>query len=82
MEIFLSFYVNAKSTKVDCRICRGFPRWMTATNLPVKNEKGEYIATKTAGMPGTQADVIRAVQSQNVFMVHVVDAHRDDKSQP
>lgn len=45
-----------------------------ATNLPVKDEKGEYIATKTAGMPGTQADAIRAVQGQNVFMVHVVDA--------
>jgi hypothetical protein len=44
------------------------------TNLPVKNENGEYIATKTAGFPGTQADIIRAVQSQNVFMVHVVDA--------
>jgi len=44
------------------------------TNLPVKDEKGAYIATKTAGMPGTQADVIRAVQNRNVFMVHVVDA--------
>ncbi len=43
------------------------------TNLPVKDEKGEYITTKTAGMPGTQADVIRAVQNQNVFMVHVSD---------
>lgn len=43
------------------------------TNLPVKDEKGEYIATKTAGMPGTQADVIRAVQDQNIFMVHISD---------
>jgi hypothetical protein len=43
------------------------------TNLPVRNEKGEYITTKTAGMPGTQADVIRAVQNKNVFMVHVSD---------
>ncbi|AKB80206.1 hypothetical protein MSHOH_3723 [Methanosarcina horonobensis HB-1 = JCM 15518] len=43
------------------------------TNLPVKDENGEYITTKTAGMPGTQADVIRAVQNQNVFMVHVSD---------
>jgi hypothetical protein len=45
-----------------------------ATNLPVKDEKGEYLATKTAGMPGTQSDVIRTVQSQNIFMLHVVDA--------
>lgn len=44
------------------------------TNLPVKDRNGEYIATKTAGMPGTQADVIKAVQSRDVFMVHVVDA--------
>ena len=45
-----------------------------ATNLPVKDEKGEYIATKTAGMPGTQADAVRAVQGQKVFMVHVFDS--------
>ncbi len=45
-----------------------------ATNLPLQDEKGEYILTKTAGIPGTQADVIRAVQGQNVFILHVVDA--------
>ena len=44
------------------------------TNLPVKNPDGTYKATKTAGMPGTQADVIRAVQAQDVFMIHVSDA--------
>ena len=43
------------------------------TDLPVKDESGAYIATKTAGIKGTQADVIRAVQAQNVYMVHVVD---------
>jgi len=46
----------------------------TAANLPVKDESGAYAATKTAGMPGTQADVIRAVQGQGVFMLHVSDA--------
>ena len=45
-----------------------------ATNLPLKDEKGKYVATKTAGMPGTQADVIKAVQDQDVFMVHVSDS--------
>jgi len=40
----------------------------------VKDESGAYAATKTAGMPGTQADVIRAVQGQGVFMLHVSDA--------
>jgi hypothetical protein len=44
------------------------------TGLPVQNKSGKYIAIKTAGFPGTQSDIIRAVQSQNVFMVHVVDA--------
>lgn len=46
----------------------------TAANLPVKDENGAYATTKTAGMPGTQADVIRAVQGQQVFMLHVSDA--------
>ena len=39
------------------------------TNLPEIDEKGDYILTKTAGMPGTQADVIRAVQGQGVFLL-------------
>jgi hypothetical protein len=46
----------------------------TAANLPMKDENGAYATTKTAGMPGTQADVIRAVQGQQVFMLHVSDA--------
>jgi uncharacterized protein (DUF362 family) len=45
-----------------------------ATGLPVKDENGGYIATKTEGFPGTQSDIIRAVQSENVFMIHIVDA--------
>lgn len=45
-----------------------------ATNLPLKDEEGKYLTTKTAGMPGTQADVIKAVQDQGVFMVHVSDS--------
>ena len=44
------------------------------TYLPARDEAGKYIATKTAGFPGTQSDVIRAVQNQNVFMLHIVDA--------
>jgi hypothetical protein len=44
------------------------------TNLPLRNADGTYMTTKTTGMPGTQADVIRAVQDQNIFMVHVADA--------
>jgi hypothetical protein len=44
------------------------------TNLPVMGEHGEYRCTMTAGMPGTQADIVRATQDQGVLMVHVVDA--------
>ena len=50
------------------------PRMDDETGLPVKNEKGEYVVTKTAGMSGTQADVIRATENQGVYMLHVVDA--------
>ena len=50
------------------------PRMDDDTGLPVRNEKGEYIVTKTAGMSGTQADVIKATENQRVFMLHVVDA--------
>ncbi|MBC8477086.1 MAG: DUF362 domain-containing protein [Dehalococcoidia bacterium] len=50
------------------------PRMDDETGLPMRDEKGEYIVTRTRGMPGTQADVIRATQDQGVFMVHVVDA--------
>jgi len=44
------------------------------TNLPLRDEKGEYIVNKTAGMPGTMVDVIKATLNQGVFMVHIVDA--------
>jgi hypothetical protein len=44
------------------------------TNLPVKDENGKYLTKKTAGMPGTQTDVIKAVQAQKVFIVHVSDS--------
>lgn len=44
------------------------------TNLPVKDKHGAYIATKTAGFSGTESDIIRAVQHQKVFMLHIVDA--------
>ena len=49
------------------------PQMDDETGLPMRNEKGEYIVTRTRGMPGTQADVIRATQDQGVFMIHVVE---------
>ena len=44
------------------------------TGLPIRDENGNYIVTKTAGMSGTQADVIKATENQGVLMLHVVDA--------
>ena len=44
------------------------------TGLPLRDEKGNYKATKTAGLNGTMVDIVKAVQNQGVFWVHVVDA--------
>lgn len=44
------------------------------TGLPMKDEKGEYIVTETAGIKGTIVDVIKATENQNVLMVHIVSA--------
>jgi len=44
------------------------------TCLPKRDGNGQYIGTKTAGFSGTQSDIVRAVQNQGVFMLHVVDA--------
>jgi uncharacterized protein (DUF362 family) len=44
------------------------------TGLPLRNEKGEYRATKTGGLNGTMVDIVKAVQNQGVFWIHVVDA--------
>lgn len=42
--------------------------------LPYRNEDGKYVMERTEGFSGTQSDIISAIQSQNVFMLHVVDA--------
>ena len=44
------------------------------TGLPVRDEKGEYVVNRTAGLKGTMADVIRATTNQNVLIIHVADA--------
>jgi hypothetical protein len=44
------------------------------TGLPLRDEKGKYKATKTAGLNGTMVDIVRAVQNQGIFSIHVVDA--------
>ena len=50
------------------------PKRDDETGLPMRNQKGDYIVTKTGGMSATQSDVIKATANQGVFMVHVVDA--------
>lgn len=43
------------------------------TRFPIRDQNGNYIMHKTEGMNGTQTDVIKAVQSQKVFMIHITD---------
>jgi hypothetical protein len=45
-----------------------------STGLPRRDAKGQYIVEKTAGIPGTMVDIIKAVASQEIFMLHIVDA--------
>ena len=43
------------------------------TNLPVKDEDGNYVPVRTGGMMASQADVIKATENQGVSMLHVSD---------
>jgi len=52
------------------------------TNLPVRDRNGGFRLKKTAGMPGTQADVIRAVQAQGVMMAPCLRCDRHHQPQP
>jgi hypothetical protein len=49
------------------------PEMDPKTCLPRKDAKGTYIVTKTGGLTGTMLDIMRALTSQDVFMVHIVD---------
>ena len=44
------------------------------TGLPRRDHDGKYIVAKTAGLSGTMVDIVKAVQNQGVFLLHVVDA--------
>ncbi|MBW2084669.1 MAG: DUF362 domain-containing protein [Deltaproteobacteria bacterium] len=43
------------------------------TGLPKRDDKGSYIVAKTGGITATMIDIIKAVKSQDIFMIHVVD---------
>ncbi|MDD5288387.1 MAG: DUF362 domain-containing protein [Dehalococcoidales bacterium] len=44
------------------------------TLMPYRDGQGQYIVTKTGGISATMADIIEAVKSQDIHMLHVVDA--------
>ncbi len=50
------------------------PEMDLGTGLPRRDANGQYVVEKTAGLPGTMVDIITAVASQDIFMVHIVDA--------
>ncbi len=43
------------------------------TGLPKRDREGNYMVKKTGGITATMIDIIQAVRSQNIFMIHVVD---------
>ncbi|MBI4337535.1 MAG: hypothetical protein HY683_06885, partial [Chloroflexi bacterium] len=43
------------------------------TQKPVKDEKGNIVFERTAGINGTMCDVIRAVQGSGATIMHVID---------
>ena len=43
------------------------------TGLPKRNAAGTYIVEKTGGITATMIDVIKSVDSQDIFMIHIVD---------
>ncbi len=44
------------------------------TCIPVVDESGKLTLSKTGGLTATMVDIVKAVQNQGVFMIHVVDA--------
>ena len=43
------------------------------SEIPKRNEKGEISFERVGGITATMVDIIKAVKSQGIFMVHVVD---------
>ena len=44
------------------------------TGYPKRDQSGQYVVKETGGINATMIDIIKAVSSQDVFMIHVVDA--------
>jgi hypothetical protein len=43
------------------------------TSIPKRDASENYIVHKTGGINATMIDIIKAVESQNIFMMHIVD---------
>ena len=43
------------------------------SGIPKRDEAGKYLVRKTGGINATMIDIIQAVKSQGIFMIHIVD---------
>ncbi len=50
------------------------PEMNLETCLPQVDESGKLNLRKTGGLTGTMVDIVKAVQNQDIFMIHIVDA--------
>jgi len=50
------------------------PEMDPEAGFPKRDTAGKYVVKKTGGITATMIDIIKAVSSQGIFMLHVVDA--------
>jgi len=50
------------------------PQEVDEMGMPKKDADGSYLLTKTAGLPGTMADILEALKREKVLTLSVVDA--------
>ena len=50
------------------------PEMDSEAGFPRRDADGKYVVKKTGGITATMIDIIKAVDSQGIFMIHVVDA--------
>ena len=47
---------------------------LDANNLPIRNDDGEYVVTKTAGLTGTMVDMVKVLVNLHIPTIHISDA--------
>lgn len=50
------------------------PEAVDEMGLAARDESGRYRVRRTAGLPGTMVDIVKAVAGQGIFMLSIVDA--------